>query len=333
MNRTTWHLTLVIASLISCGSAFGQANCNIRPGDEVWLISARGVADCCVSDLPCMRLCDGIWQQSCCADLFAANDNQPQCTPVIFVHGYQTGLGDAQLRGLQVYQNLFSCCQPDHPIRYVIWAWRSERESRRILKEFTEKAQDAMRLGNAFADTLNRLQSKPPTIIAYSLGAQVSLSALVQSGVYAGAPVQLAVIAAATDCGFSGCCLQMQNCGHISKSYVFCNRCDIAIRAARLSCRLANGKRQEKFEQIAPMFPGQLGDVCIIDITQVASRQHSVVRYTSLPVVKSCINELVAMTSGLPCLSATTGTGQLIEQNSSPSQANLNSSPDICVMR
>lgn len=327
INCQRW--TLIAACLVICNSAIGQINC-VRPGDEIWLISARQLGGCHAGEMPCQRLCNGHWQQSCFTELVQANDHRPECAPVIFVHGYQTDLGDAQRRGLEVYQNLFASCQSDQPIRYVIWAWKSERESRRIVREFKEKAQHAAQLGDAFAMTLNWLQSKPPTIIAYSLGAEISLSALVQSNVYSGVPVQLVVIAAATDCGFSSCCFQMQHCGHIARSYVFSNRGDIAIRAARISCRLATRKRQEKFEQVAPMFPQQLGEVCIIDITKVMTCQHSIVRYTSLPIVKDCINELVTMNRDLFYSSQAGGIGQSIEHTSAE---NLDSCHQVCVRR
>ena len=188
-------------------------------------------------------------------------------------------------------------------------------------------------MGDTFATTLNRLQSKPPTIIAYSLGAQVSISALVRSNVYTGQPVQLAVIAAATDCGFDSRKLEMKNCGNISRTYVFANRMDRAIRIARVSCRIARGRRPERFEQVAPRFPAQLGQVKIFDITRIASRGHSILKYSRLPIVKRSVNELVQMSCDAPTGPATISIGQSIEESSPEQLSNLNSGQNICVTR
>lgn len=337
MNAIACRLWMFhVLGLMFSISAVGQVSNCLRPGDEIWLISARDLGSCCeLHNLRCQKYCDGLWFDSCCAELVDANNTQPVCSPVVYVHGYQTDLGDAKTRGIQVYNNLFAACDNAQPIRYIIWAWKSERESRRIVRDFKEKAGDARQLGNAFAMTLNQLQSSPPTVIAYSLGIQVSISALVESSVYTGLPVQLAVIAAATDCGFSGGCLQMQQCGNISISYVFCNRVDMAIRAARLSCRISSGRKPDKFERIAPMFQAQLGQVNVIDITSMSTRKHSVVRYTALPIVASCINELVAI--GCNCransTNASNGIGQSIVNSSSIQMAEQNCSGDVCVMR
>ena len=337
MNAIACRLwTMIATCLLFSISAVGQSSNCLRPGDEVWLISARDFGSCCdANNFHCQRYSAGNWYDTSCAELFAANDAQPVCSPVVYVHGYQTDLGDAKLRGVQVYDRLFRSCENTQPIRYIIWAWKSERESLRFVQEFQEKASKANRLGDAFAMTLNRLQSSPPTVIAYSLGAQISISALVKSDVYTGQPVQLAVIAAATDCGFPGDCSQMRQSGNISTSYVFVNRGDVAIRAARLGCRIANGRKQIKFERIAPRYPAQLGHVKIIDVTARAKRNHSVLCYTSLPIVVSCINELIAIgcsrATNQPA--ASNQIGKAIEDSSSIQMAELNCSSDICVMR
>ena len=335
MNAPTPRIWLLLAiSTLIPQSVFGQSS-GVRPGDEIWLISARDVDRCGnVNGLQCQRFACGVWNISCCQDLFDVDQTRPMCSPVVYVHGYQTDLFDAQKRGIQVYQNLFGQCGgDDRPIRFIIWAWKSERESRRIVREFTQKAQHASQLGNAFAMTLNHLQSRPPTVIAYSLGAQVSIAALVQSNTYAGEPVQLAVIAAATDCGFSQCCLQMQNCGNIARSYVFSNRGDVAIKAARLSCRVVSGRKPEKFEQVAHCFPGQLGEVNIIDITPLSTRQHSIVRYTSIPVVIRYINELVSRACDCQVPAAESSIGRSIIDHPRCRSAKWECPQDVCITR
>ena len=333
MNRMILSVSTLTVCLIgaSAANSWGQTFC-ARPGDEIWLVSARNLGECCSPNvLQCQRFINGVWINSTCDELFDAS-HASAIRPVVYVHGYQTDLGDAQLRGIQVYQNLFGSCGSSNPIRYVIWAWKSERETRRVVREFTQKAQHALELGDAFAMTLNRLQTKPPVVIAYSLGAQVCLSALVRSSTYNGSPVHLAFIAAATDCGFDRCCLQMHGSGNIAKSYVFANRSDIAIRAARLSCRLARGRKPEKFEQIAPLFPGQLGEVNIVDITQVSTRQHSIIKYTSIPIVACCINELIAFADSIYCPVSTSGIGQVIEEVH-PAALNLSARRRVCLRR
>ncbi len=263
------------------------------PGDEIWLISARDLDDCyppCVDQLSCQLYCDGHWNESSIQDLKSFGSDKQN---IVFVHGYQTDLCSAKKRGLQVYNNLFGKCRCVGPVRYIIWAWKSERECRRPVVDFDLKSRRAVGMGDAFALTINELVDAPTTIVGYSLGAQVVVSAFTRSNLYTGNPVQVAFVAAANECSFARGCNPLSSCGHIDRALVFYNEDDIAIRTANLICRLKHGPNFQRFEEFASRNECALGSVCVVDISDLSSRKHSVVRYTSIPTVQAHIQNML----------------------------------------
>ncbi len=283
-------------------------------GDEIWLINARGlegVGSFSSDQLDYLQHVNGCWNAPVGQEGFCQTVSQAQMPTVVFVHGYQTDLNDAQLRGLQVYRNIFQNACRCGSIRFVIWAWKSEKELCRPIQDFTMKSRRADQLGDVFALNLNLVGNQPLIVVCYSLGTQVVVSGLTRSSRYQGQPIQLAVIAAATDCGLGSCREQLWNRGNIRRSFIFTNRSDRAIRVARVTCRIAEGRRYRAFEEMAPLHSEQLGQVNLIDLSSVASRKHSIMRYTRIPVVQACIRQLVqdhaAMDSiGGPDYTATT---------------------------
>ena len=266
-------------------------NICVRPGDQVWLVSARAhdVSSSC--GLHCAQFAGGQWCRSDCQMMPKVGRHAVEET-FVFVHGYNTDLEYAQKRGLQVYSSLFAQCQDRPPVRFVIWAWRSERDSLRAVRDYNMKSGRAIKLADKFAWTLNCLGPKPAIILGYSLGAQVAVSGLTQSCVYQGPPVQFSVIAAANDCSFASC-THLNKYGSIARTTVFLNERDLAIRAANLICRARYGKQYQTFEQLAPANQPFLGQLEIVDITGVASQRHSIVRYCELDIVRCRMNEMV----------------------------------------
>ena len=296
MNVTTAFTIVLAIAYVFNAHAVAQGNdCEkpicVLPGDEIWLVSARGVccdATPCTDQLPCQAYCGDKWLDVA----FAEVRSSQTITPVVYVHGYQTDLCDAKKRGLQVYQNLFACRQGSAPIRFVIWAWKSEKEIRRPVRDYDLKSKRASQMANAFAATINELGPMPPMVIGYSLGAQVIMSALTHSCAYNGPPVQLVLIAAANDCCFASCCGLLDSCGKVERSAIFYNADDIAIKTSSRICKLKFGCKFKSFEELATA-NSSLGEVNIFDITEFASKKHSIVRYTSLPVVQGIIQQLL----------------------------------------
>lgn len=290
----TVFLTLAICANLSFGqSSFDPSCCEIYPGDEIWLVSARDVDDCsvpCIDQLKCQRFCDGKWIDCQFCDV-TAGEQRPRA--VVYVHGYQTDFCDARTRGLQVYQNIYAHRPDSESVRFVIWAWKSERETRRPIKDFDLKSHRAVELADVFAATMNALETQRPVVIGYSLGAQVVVAAFARSAVYTGPPVSLVIVAAANDCGFASCPNQLSNCGHVEQSIIFCNAGDRAIRAAHLICKLKRGSNFRSFEELALQSRFSLGELNVFDISEIATKRHSIVRYTAIPIVQSLIQQLL----------------------------------------
>lgn len=297
MHHITSQLSALILLSITNVAVAGDHGTLVAAGDQIWLVSARKADHCDVDPalLPCQKFCGGCWSESSFDQLESSGGQQLQT--VVFVHGYRTDLEAAQETGVRLYRNLFGNeCRQSGPIRLVIWAWKTEMETCRPLQDFNRKTERAMSLKDTFARTLTRLGPAPPVVIAYSLGTQVVVSAAAQSDRYRGTPFELAVIAAATDCGFSSHCHELSQCGNIARTTVFLNEGDRAIRVARLACRVTHGRMFQPFEDFAPGYSSQLGSIELIDITGQASRKHSIIRYTEVPVVRAAIQGIICET-------------------------------------
>ena len=284
---------LLMAAWIHPGVVFAQGD-SVRCADQVWLVSARelyGDHDVSPCQFPVRKFDGGCWHDSS-FDALQFSDHGDIPT-VVFVHGYQTNLQNAQFRGAQVYQSLFGNSRCTQPVRFIIWAWKSEREIPRPVKDYALISKRAIGVGNAFAQTMNLVGDEQTTVIGYSLGAQVVVSGMTGQCQYIGAPIRLAVIAGANDCGFASGCRQRCLQQNILQTTVFSNSKDRVLKASNLICRINYGKRFRKFEELAFQDNGSLGSVNVIDISNSATRNHSVVRYVSLPVVRNEILRLV----------------------------------------
>ncbi len=156
-------------------------NVTLLPQDEIWLIDARNAhcagEDLCSLNVSCCR--GGRWTSS--------------GPPIVGQHAALTGskvtlfggprksghskLG--QIKGLQVYNNAFSTtseCRP--PVRFVILAWRSERELLRNCRDYIYKSQRSVAVGRALATILCQFEDRRMVLAGFSLGVQVLVSAL-----------------------------------------------------------------------------------------------------------------------------------------------------------
>ena len=106
-------------------SRIGFRKVHVRAQDEIWLVSARNGEQC---ELTSRKLVNGQWVAASMAELAQSHAMDKQKTSLVYVHGNRTDEVFARSRGLQFYENLFNGQMCSGPIRFVIFAWHSERE-------------------------------------------------------------------------------------------------------------------------------------------------------------------------------------------------------------
>ena len=123
----------------------------VCPQDDVWLISARK-SHCAPSDLSllqCSHLENGCWQDSELDELVQLHSTDKTRVTMLYVHGNRTALKWAESRGLQFYDTaLRKANRP--PMRFVIFAWRSETERARIIPDYEIKSNRSVTIGETF---------------------------------------------------------------------------------------------------------------------------------------------------------------------------------------
>jgi hypothetical protein len=280
---------------ISTRTVLGSTLVRIRSQDEIWLVSGRRDDGC----LTCEWMIDSHWEQIAITKLTTAHDSDVGKSTVVYVHGNQTNDEYARARGLQLYQELFSrrdCdCQPAPPVRFVIFAWRSEREKARSSSDFKIKLARSIRVGSKFRCFLDRFDSRNMLLVGFSLGGQVILSGLREqqlsveeesqkrkSGKYS-----VALITPALDPVIESTCLDAVDGNvSVSQTVAFIARNDPAIRASKI---LTQSRRSHvcdqrgdeiTFERLGKWCPGQqFGKVRVEDITAEVRSCHSVTKY------------------------------------------------------
>jgi pimeloyl-ACP methyl ester carboxylesterase len=105
-----------------------QTTCSLlRPQDQLWLISNRGLG--CDLDRQFQNLnywrfdSEKRWVKSSLAELKDA-EKHPIAT-TIFVHGNRISSSEAFPKGLSAYRALVQCAD-DIPVRFIVWSWPSE---------------------------------------------------------------------------------------------------------------------------------------------------------------------------------------------------------------
>lgn len=277
---------------ISTRMVLGSKMVRVRPQDEVWFVSARrddGV-------LVCEKLVGGSWNSSGVGQLTMAHESDRQKSTVIYVHGNQTNDEYARARGLQLYQSLFNrnLCEPAARVRFVVFAWRSEREKARMTSDFKIKLKRSIRVGSIFRCFLDQFESRNMLLVGFSLGGQVILSGLQEEqlrleqipdckrGKYS-----VALVTPALDPIRESTCLNaVDENNAVVQTVAFLNRKDPAIRASNA---LTRGRRSHVCEQsgdeitfsrLGEWCPGELfGTIRVEDITAEVSYCHSVTKY------------------------------------------------------
>ena len=266
-------------------NGIGCRKVHIRPQDEIWLVSARQDKQC---ELTSQKLVNGQWVNASMAELIQAHALDKQKTSLVYVHGNRTNEVYARSRGLQFYENTFNNELCSGPIRFIIYAWRSEREKVRVGPDFRVKLDRSVAIGPTFACFVNQFEDRRLILSGFSLGAQVVLSGLVQLqaandvepkvGKYRIALVTPAL--QACDSLISVAPLPVNPVA--DETVVFINRKDIALLAAKVSEKVNKQLPAVTLDQIAKQsVPGMTNRVVIEDMTNCVSRYHSISRYSA----------------------------------------------------
>ena len=278
---------------------------NVRSQDEIWLVSARQQNQC---GLSLQRLVDGQWVAANMAELTESHAVDSQKSSVVYVHGNRTDDRYARSRGLQFYENIFNSESCSGPVRFVIFAWRAEREKIRLSSDFNVKLQRSVDLGCAFANFLNEFNDRQMVLVGFSLGGQVVLSGLAQlhaqgqfSSYHAG-KFQVALITPAlkaSDALNSVAPLPLNPAA--AKTVVFVNRKDNAIRAAKLIAKATSEQPAVTLEQIASQpVCEMINPVFIEDITAETTGCHSIVKYSARSSrIKTVLKEMADEARGM----------------------------------
>lgn len=258
----------------------------VQSCDEIWFVSARSV-NCETTDLSKLKVevfRGGCWKSSSLSELLQLHQDDSIGETVLYVHGNRTDEYSAKHRGRQVFRNLFDCCPPPRPpIRFVIWAWDSDRNGHGVT-DFCIKSQRAVRLGAIFSATVDAFGSvNPPLIVGYSLGCQIIAKAFTDNDLSEKQAVyHVAMIVPVMECRFSSqCCRNSYHSKSITRSVVFANYNDIVSCLAQRICIRQSAGNFRSFEQWVQMPDQPLGNNQLINISRTSNCQHSVIKYSS----------------------------------------------------
>ena len=270
----------------------------VQSRDEIWFVSARSV-NCETTDLSKLKIevfRDGCWTSSSLSELLQLHQDDAIGETVLYVHGNRTDEYSAKHRGRQVFRNLFVCCpSPRPPIRFVIWAWDSDRTGHGMT-DFCIKSQRAVRLGAIFSATVDAFGSvNPPLIVGYSLGCQIIAKAFTDNDLSEKqAEYRVAMIVPVMECRFSSqFCRNSCRSKSIVRSIVFVNYKDIVSCLAQRICIRQSAGNFRSVEQWAQMPDQPLGNNQLVNISRASSCQHSVIKYTSVSHVRRNIGFLL----------------------------------------
>lgn len=163
----------------------------IRPEDEIWLISTRklcqrssAAAGSTFQHAEVARWADCRWHPTSSEQLLQDMNTDPHRLNLLFIHGNRTDLQWANLRGVETYERIVSGpeiqgCVPETapPIRWIIWAWNSDPlHGPRV--DLAVKKQRAIDQGTYLAEFFQGIEQSSIGVFAYSLGAQALASSL-----------------------------------------------------------------------------------------------------------------------------------------------------------
>lgn len=270
----------------------------IFPQDEVWLISARD-SHCAPSDLSllrCSRLKNGNWQTAELEELVQLHSTDKTKVTMLYVHGNRTALKWASSRGLQFYKSAFQT-EKRPPIRYVIFAWRSDIERARIVPDYNIKSQRSVTIGETLAKLLGRFENRKMVIGGYSLGAQVVLTAVSNPELHRQddglGKFRVVIFAPALNSEFIRADLMAYPYNPIvHQTEVFFNRADCAVKISESIARRRTNSNVSAWDwACTEEITGNL--ITIRDITCEVNKRHSVVNYGGSTSMNTKLAELL----------------------------------------
>lgn len=277
-------------------------NVTLLPQDEIWLIDARNAhcagEDLCSLNVSCCRT--GRWTSSDLETLIAQHAADRSKVTFLLAHGNQTDKSWARSRGLQVYNNAFSTtseCRP--PVRFVILAWRSERELLRNCRDYIYKSQRSVAVGRALATILCQFEDRRMVLVGFSLGVQVLVSALdhpmIQHDVdETKGQFRVSLIAPALDGEFACAQLHQHPSNHaVARTDIFTNSIDRALRLSKVARRKQCRDGDVSIACLVRRGNLPLNGVRIRDLANEVGRKHAVVRYSDTPSVRNGLNKML----------------------------------------
>jgi esterase/lipase superfamily enzyme len=289
----------VILTKMVCGGPFPV---RVSSEDEIWLVSARG-SDCFPCDRSQLKVCllhNGYWQTASLDDLVNRHTIDKTRATLIYAHGNRTNLEYAKARGLQVYQTAFQnspCVRP--PIRFVLFCWKSEKEiRRRPVADFGIKSDRAVSVGKTFALLLNQFEDRNLGILGFSLGTQVTMSALncldLQDPNGRWGKYRVMLIAPALDPGFVRSELpRYPHTRIVEKTDVYRNRNDRAINAAQTIVRKKSRADVTTLRELAASNRASLNPIKVYDITNQIRKLHSITNYCAAHSVRTGLAQML----------------------------------------
>jgi hypothetical protein len=172
---------LAAAGQTAAGATAPCAPALVRPQDQLWLVSQRGLgcapAGAAPSDLHYWHYVPGAgWQAATSADFFASDD--PGALTQIWIHGNQITHGQAFRVGWTVYTSLARRATSEQPLRFVIWSWPSDKVGG-PLEDVRVKAAYTLPAAFHLARFIAAIQSDVRVgLTAYSFGGRIVVGAL-----------------------------------------------------------------------------------------------------------------------------------------------------------
>jgi hypothetical protein len=281
--------------LVTTSKKCGVEPVCVLPQDDIWLICARDSHrnPCDLSMLRCSRLHCGQWVDAQLDDLTQLHATDKSKVTMIYIHGNRTNLKWAKSRGLQFYESSLQTVNRP-PIRFVIFAWKSEAEVPRVLPDFRIKSARSVCLGKTFGQLLGKFDDRHMLLGGFSLGAQVILTAVTSPELHDDRPgrYQVAIFAPSLNPSFvqSGL-LAYRNNSIVEETNVFLNKEDRAVKFSQLVARKRTNTSISTLAQLARSSECSSNVIQIHDITCEISKQHSIVKYGLSPLLNRKLAE------------------------------------------
>jgi hypothetical protein len=287
--------------------ASGCISAPVCEQDEVWLINGR-LGHCNPCDLGLLTVQKfelGQWQASSLDALLGSHVADQSRTTLIYVHGDRTDDAWALSRGMQFYENVFvKTAEHRKGVRFVIWAWQSEKAQLRPSKDFSVKSSRAKLVGKSLANALKEFPDRRLVLVGYSLGCQAFLVGLqelscihLQTRSSTGAGFRVCLLAPALDGNFVAA--QHFHWGGaelVEAADIFDNSADRALKCARvIGARKAAGGGQS-IQKLACQGGLPLSNVSIFDLRNSVGNKHGVAYYSADPTLGCRLRQMVDMT-------------------------------------